>query len=331
MVKFLIVRFSSIGDIILTTPVIRGIKTQVEDSEVHYLTKKSYQSLLTSNPYLDKILILDKNYRSLMRELKKEKYDYIIDLHRNIRTARLKLFLSSMSFSFKKLNLLKWLLVNFKINKLPDIHIVDRYLNTVRLFSVENDSKGLDFFIPPSEEINTKTILGVLPNEYIVVVVGGGHFTKQIPKEQLVEIINKLQASIILIGGAEDISKADYIVSQVLNKTKVINHAGNFSVNQSASIIRQSKLIITPDTGMMHIAAAFNKTVFSVWGNTISQFGMYPYYPGKDSEIFETKGLACRPCSKIGYKACPKKHFNCMRQQDFERLLKKIEMILNKG
>ena len=327
MVKFLIVRFSSIGDIILTTPVIRGIKMQVDEAEVHYLTKKNYKSILSANPYLDKIYTLDNNYRSLMKELKKEKYDYIIDLHRNIRTARLRLFLSSISFSFNKLNIYKWLLVNFKVNKLPDVHIVERYLKTVKLFSVEHDNEGLDFFIPPGEEINTLSLFGCEPDEYIVIVVGGGHSTKQIPKERLAEIINNLTIKIILVGGSEDIGKAEHIISLVGENSKVINQVGKFSINQSASVIRQSRMVLTPDTGMMHIAAAFKKKIFSVWGNTVPLFGMYPYMPGEDSELFEVKELSCRPCSKIGYKACPKKHFNCMNQQDFSSIIKKIQMI----
>lgn len=326
MVKFLIVRFSSIGDIVLTTPVIRGIKMQVEEAEVHYLTKNSYKSILSSNPYLDKIYTLDNNYGKLLKELKKEKYDYIIDLHRNLRTTRLKWYLSALSFSFNKLNLRKWLLVNFKINKLPNEHIVDRYLRTTKLFSIGNDNKGLDFFIPPGKEINTKSAFGCYPEEYIVIVVGGGHATKQIPKELLVKIINNLAINTVLIGGSEDLEKADYIVSHVGDNSKVINRVGKFTIIQSASVIRQSKLVLTPDTGMMHIAAAFKKKVISVWGNTIPQFGMYPYLPGKDSEIFEVKELSCRPCSKIGFKKCPKGHFNCMKQQDFQRIIDKIAM-----
>jgi ADP-heptose:LPS heptosyltransferase len=326
MVKFLIVRFSSIGDIVLTTPVVRGIKMQVEDAEVHYVTKIAYKSIVSSNQYVDKVYTLDNNYRNLLKELKEEKYDYIIDLHRNLRTKRLKLYLSALSFSFNKLNLRKWLLVNFKINKLPNEHIVDRYLKTVKLFSVKNDNKGLDFFIPPDEEIDTKRTLGYNPEEYIVIVVGGGHATKQIPIERLVEIINKLSVQKVLIGGREDIEKAEQILSLINADSKVTNQVGKLSINQSASIIRQSKLVLTPDTGMMHIAAAFRKKVISVWGNTIPQFGMYPYFPGNDSQIFEVKGLSCRPCSKIGFKKCPKKHFNCMMQQDFKKIIARIEM-----
>lgn len=327
MVKFLVVRFSSIGDIVLTTPVIRGLKTQVDQAKVHYLTKKHFEPILSSNPYLDKIYALDNNFGKLIKELKNEQYDYIIDLHRNIRTARLKISIPSISFTFRKLNILKWLLVNFKINKLPAKHIVDRYLQTVDLFSIENDNKGLDYFIPSGEEIDVLKTFGYNPGEYIVIVVGGGHFTKQIPEEQMVKLINNLHVNIVLIGGQVDINKAGRIAGQIIQNKKVINQVGKLSVNQSASVIRQSRLVLTPDTGMMHIAAAFNKNIVSVWGNTVPEFGMYPYKPGMESEIFEVNELSCRPCSKIGFKTCPKGHFNCMNQHDYQAIIKKVEMM----
>jgi len=327
MVKFLIVRFSSIGDIILTTPVIRALKTQVEDAEIHYLTKKKYQTLLNSNPYIGKVHTLDHNFSRLTKILKREKYDYIIDLHRNIRSARLKLTLSVLSFSFKKLNLLKWLLVNFKINKLPQIHIVDRYLETVRWFSVKNDNQGLDYFIPSEEEIDPRKLINCDPEDYIVLVVGGGHYTKQIPGDHLVEIIEKLKSKLVLLGGPEDESKSDYILSRISKNSKVFNLVGKLSINQSASLIKQCKLIVTPDTGMMHIASAFKRRIFSVWGNTVPIFGMSPYMASGDSVVFEVTGLACRPCSKIGYKNCPKKHFYCMEKQDYNNLIRKINSL----
>ena len=120
MTKFLILRFSSIGDIVLTTPVIRCLKQQYPDAEVHYATKKSYQSLLENNPYVDKVFVLEKSLNYLLKQLKSERYDYIIDLHNNLRTTILKLRLGVKSFSFDKLNFQKWILVKFKKN------IIDR-------------------------------------------------------------------------------------------------------------------------------------------------------------------------------------------------------------
>ena len=154
MIKFLVIRFSSIGDIVLTTPLIRCLKNQVEGAEIIYLTKSEFASILQSNPYISKVITLERSLSETIRLLKKENVDYIIDLHRNMRSFRVKSSLRRLSYSLNKINIRKWVLVNFKKNILPAEHIVDRYLKTARIFSVENDNKGLDYFIPGEDEID---------------------------------------------------------------------------------------------------------------------------------------------------------------------------------
>ncbi len=145
--KFLIIRFSSIGDIVLTTPVIRCLKQQYDgDIEIHYLTKNIFTSLLEHNPYIDKLHGIVDNISEIRHKLIEENFDFVIDLHRNIRTLKVKRMLKVPHFSFDKLNWEKWLIVNFKVDKLPNIHIVDRYLNTLKKWNIVNDEKGLDFF-----------------------------------------------------------------------------------------------------------------------------------------------------------------------------------------
>ncbi len=327
MVKFLIVRFSSIGDIILTTPVVRCLKNQVAEAEIHYLTKSRYAQIVTTNPYIDRVHVLNNNLRELVKDLKQEKFDYIIDLHKNIRTLFVKTSLNRESFSFNKLNLKKWLLVNFKWNILPEEHIVDRYMATLHMFAITNDGKGLDYFIPLSNEVDLAKFILKKPEKLIVIVVGGGHFTKQIPVEKITELINHLKYTIVLIGGMIDSEKAKKIMSET-DKKNVFNLVGKLSLGESASLISQSDIIVTPDTGMMHIAAAFNRHIVSVWGNTVPEFGMYPYKPGSASKIVEIKGLNCRPCSKIGFSACPKKHFNCMQKHNVKNIADYINSTL---
>src|SRR5471030_1444540 len=157
--KFLIIRFSSIGDIVLTTPVIRCIKQQVSGATVHFLTKKNFRGIVESNPYVDKVMILNESWELLMHELEIEEYDCIIDLHHNLRTFKVKRGLKGVkSFSFDKLNISKWLLTALKIDRLPKVHIVDRYLDTVKELGVVNDGKGLDYFIPAKDSISEKDI-----------------------------------------------------------------------------------------------------------------------------------------------------------------------------
>jgi len=318
--KFLIIRFSSIGDIVLTTPVVRCLKQQVPDAEIHYLTKFSFHKVIAANPYIDKFYYLQDNLDLLMHELKEEKYDYIIDLHHNLRTLKIKKELSVKTFSFNKLNIQKWLLTNLKINRMPNVHIVDRYLDTVKSFSVTNDDKGLDYFIQKEEEIKQNDLPQAHALGYIGIVIGAAHATKKLPVHKFIELCTLLDHPIVLLGGPEDRSVGDEIAT--VDNIKIYNACGKFSINESADLVRKAKLIITHDTGLMHIAAAFKKPVISVWGNTVPAFGMTPYYGNNPipTTVFEITDLGCRPCSKIGYDACPKKHFKCMEQQDVKKI-----------
>lgn len=319
MVKFLIIRFSSIGDIVLTTPVIRTLKNQVEGAEIHYLTKKTFAPVLVHNPYIDQLHLLDHSLNDAIKELKLVNFDYIIDLHHNLRTSIIKSRLNILAFSFNKLNIEKWLMVNFKVNRLPNLHIVDRYMKTTRLFDVQNDGKGLDYFIAPADEINFNDLPETHRNGYVGFVIGAKHATKKLPSAKIVTIIQKLKLPMVLLGGKEDSEEGDYIQKQF--GELCFNACGKYNLGQSASLVRQANVIITHDTGLMHIASVFKKKIISIWGNTIPEFGMYPYLPHPDSQIIEIKGLQCRPCTKIGYESCPKKHFNCMKKIDEDNVI----------
>ncbi len=330
MVKFLIIRFSSIGDIVLTTPVVRCVKQQVEDAEIHFLTKPAFASLVQHNPYIDKVLVLKEKLSDTISEIRNESYDYIIDLHHNLRTAVIKNRINRLSFSFPKLNIEKWLLVNFKINRLPDKHIVDRYFETVKLFDVQYDGMGLDVFIPPSDEIELSTLPEAFRQGYVAVAVGAKHNTKRIPEDMIADIIRLVSVPYILLGDEKDSIIAEQIINK-LPKATIFNACGRYSVLQSASIVKQAKVVITADTGLMHIAAAFHKKIISIWGNTVPQFGMYPFTNKNNYTIFEVNGLACRPCSKLGYKQCPKKHFRCMTQQDISAIVNQLNNYYNQS
>ena len=321
--KILVIRFSSIGDIVLTTPIIRCIKKQLAGAEVHYLTKKAFLSILQTNPNISKVYTIDSNVAEVISDLKKEKYDFIVDLHHNLRTMQVKRGLKIKASSFPKLNIEKWLMVNLKVNKLPGIHIVDRYFETLKSLNVKNDGAGLDYFIPKQDEVDINTLPQSHRKGYIGFVVGAKHYTKQLPEHKIISICKKISLPIVLLGGPEDVEKAKYI-EQALGD-KVYNACGKYNLNQSASLIKQAKKIISHDTGLMHIASAFKKDIISVWGNTIPEFGMYPYKPGEGSHIMEVKGLSCRPCSKLGFKACPKKHFKCMEQINEEQIISHLK------
>lgn len=314
--KILILRFSSIGDIVLTTPVVRCLKKKFPDAEIHYATKKSFHSILQHNPNLSKIHLLDNSLMNLVTELKNEKFDYVIDLHHNQRTLLLKLLLGVKPFSFSKINFEKWLMVNFKINRLPKKHIIDRYLETCKTLGVENDEEGLEYFIAKTDEVDLKTLPATFHQGYIGWVIGAKQNTKKFPSEKIIRVLQQLNHPVVLLGGKED----EEIGNQILQSSAgtVFNACGKYSLNQSASLVKQAKLIVTNDTGLMHIASAFKKPIISIWGNTIPEFGMEPY--ATPHSKVEVQNLDCRPCSKLGYNACPKGHFNCMNLIDEKQI-----------
>ncbi|RZK20335.1 MAG: glycosyltransferase family 9 protein [Hymenobacter sp.] len=323
--KILVLRFSSIGDIVLTTPVVRQLKTQVPGAQVHFATKPAYRSLLEANPYVDRTHVLSGSLRELVRELRAERFDFIVDLHNNLRTQLIRLQLPGvLGRAFDKLNFQKWLLVNFKINQLPPVHIVDRYRAAAAPFGIRDDGGGLDYFIPPGQEVDVAAVLpaGFRAGQYVAVAIGAQHATKRLPPEKLIELVAKLAPRpVVLLGGPEDESTGHIIelafqkALRSLTHPLIYNACGQFTLHQSASLVQQSAFVVSHDTGLMHIAAAFGKEIFSVWGNTVPQFGMYPYRT--PFQALEVLGLPCRPCSKIGFAKCPQGHFRCMHDQDF--------------
>lgn len=326
--KFLIIRFSSIGDIVLTTPVVRCLKKQVLTAEVHYLTKPSFGAIVNTNPYIDKVHYLQDDFEAMIASLREEDFDYVIDLHHNLRTLKVKRALGKQSFSFNKLNIPKWLLTNFKINRLPEVHIVDRYLDTLRSFGIRNDGAGLDYFIPEQDKVKESDIPTAHHAGYIGVVIGAALNTKKYPLEKWKAFCASLQHPIILLGGKEDAADGEAIAAA--DPVKIYNACGKFSLHESADLVRRAKLIVTNDTGLMHIAAAFNKPIISLWGNTVPEFGMYPYMRQQLYDIMEVKDLPCRPCSKIGYNKCPKGHFKCMQLITPEEVLEKVNVRLGR-
>ncbi|KOF03019.1 glycosyl transferase [Roseivirga seohaensis subsp. aquiponti] len=330
--KILVLRFSSIGDIVLTTPIVRALKTQLDDAEIHFCTKAGFASILEANPYIDKVHLLEKDLNPLIAELKKENFDHIVDLHNNLRTRIIKTRLGKPSNAFDKLNWEKWLIVNFKINKLPNVHIVDRYFETVKPLGVKKDMLGLDYFIPEKDEIEKDWLPETHRNGYIAFAIGGQLNTKKLPIDRMIELCDKINKPIVVLGGKEDVEngerledffnrkhdKADMIspLEELGKKAIIYNACGKFNLNQSASILKGASHVFTHDTGLMHIAAAFKKNIFSIWGNTIPEFGMYPYQT--KFTILENKKLDCRPCSKIGFDKCPKGHFKCMNDIIFD-------------
>ncbi len=326
--KFLIIRFSSIGDIVLTTPAVRCLKKQVSNSVIHYLVKPQFENILAPNPYIDKIHLLQSDWNKMIQELKEEKFDYVIDLHHNLRTLRVKNALQVHSFSFNKLNIEKLIFVKLKWNVMPHVHIIDRYLETVKSFGVVNDGEGIDYFIPKEEEVPLNDIPASHQLGFIAIVIGASFYTKKLPVYKLQQLCQKINYPVILVGAKEEFEEAEQI--KKASPGNVYNACGKFTLHESADLVRKSKLVIANDTGLMHIAAALRKPVIAIWGSTTPSFGMVPYYgehflwthPNPFDNV-QVHKLWCRPCTKIGRHKCPQGHFKCMKNISIEEIVSK--------
>lgn len=320
--KILIIRFSSIGDIVLTSPVVRCIR-QSGDVEIHFLTKTAFASIAENNPLIDRVHRMEHSIDECLPALQQEQFDFVVDLQNNLRSFRVRKKLGRPSSTFPKLNVRKWLYVNLKRDVMPKTHIVDRYFKAVEPLGISNDGQGLDFFISVKDRVVPELTFGWPKEHYIALVVGAAHFTKRIPLQKLMEICERIHMPIVALGGKDDALVGERLAAAFPGK--VHNACGKCTLDQSASVIKHAKHVITPDTGLMHIAAAFQRPITVVWGNTTPQLGMYPYQTETPWTSAEVKDLGCRPCSKIGFNRCPKGHFKCMNLQDAQSIAASID------
>lgn len=305
------------GDIIYTSPVIRCLKNQLNEVEIHYLTKPNFKFLLEHNPYIDKLHLLENKLSDTVKQLKAENFDYVIDLHNSLRSTLLKAQLGLKSSTYKKERIKKWLALTFKWNLVEPNHLVDRYLKTVSFLGVKNDNLPIDYFLPNDTSIIQQIIPEYADKPYIALVIGATHFTKRMPNERVIDLCSRLNHPIILLGG-KDVALNAEIIQQAKTKN-IINLVGKISLNDSVTVVKNAAYLIGFDTGLTHIAEAFNKKLVTIWGSTAPELlGVQPY---KVTQHFEAGvELNCRPCSKFGLSACPKGHFNCMNKIDLQTI-----------
>lgn len=335
--KFLVIRFSSIGDIVLASPVLRCLKKQVITAEVHFLTKTSFAAVTIANPYVDRFHYFDDNMEQLISDLKKESFDYVIDLHNNFRSLKIKRALGVKAYTIDKLNIQKLLLTKFRINLMPGRHISLRSLDTLSAFGVEDDGGGLDYFIPEKDKVKESDIPASHLAGYIAIVIGASYHTKKLPVHQLKKLCAGIYHPVMLIGGKEDVVIGQEVAD--IDPVKIYNACGKFNLNESADLVRRSKLVISHDTGLQYIACAFNKTVLAIWGSTSPRLDVEPYYSKAFSKtasetpyenIIRQPELRCQPCSKYGNKKCPLGHFKCMEQMDIQYIVDRVDRRLGR-
>jgi ADP-heptose:LPS heptosyltransferase len=323
--RLLFIRFSSIGDIVLTTPAIRCAKQQIPGVEIHFLTKRSMEDLVAANPYIDQCHYLESDVDATIDALKKIKFDYIIDLHHNLRTWKIKSALGVKAFCYHKLSLKKLLLAKLHINLLPTTHVCERYIDSLKYFNVVNDGKGLDYFFPSKTSFSAANLPTSHQAGFVAFVIGASYFNKKMPIDKWIQLAAKIKMPIVLIGGKEDEMAATSIATS--NSIGIYNACGKYSIQESASILQMSKLVVSHDTGFLHIAAAFKKPTITIWGATSPALQFEAYYPRENAPAHYNAlvpNLNCQPCSKQGAGKCPQGHFACMQLQDIDLVASKV-------
>lgn len=299
--KILVIRFSAIGDILLTFPVVEALVHKYPSAEIHFLTKPSNEPVLDLLSNKVQPRFLQESLVQTAKQLRGERYDLVIDLHNNLRTFLLQVLLMKGSWHrFRKLNFQKWLFTAFKWNTLPKVHVVDRYAQAA---SVSPASVNL--------AVSNTNVVESLPSHYVAWVLGATFSTKQFPLSKLIETIERLDMPIVLLGGEKENPLASSLQAHF---PSLISYVGKTSLSEGAMVLSKAKVVVTNDTGLMHLAAFYAKPMVCIWGNTVPAFGMYPY---QSAPVFhaQVSDLSCRPCSKIGHNTCPKGHFQCMLNQ----------------
>lgn len=327
--RLLFIRFSSIGDIVFTTPAIRCAKQQIPGVELHFLTKASMKAVTEANPYIDHFHYFDKDLNATIKDLKAFQFDYIIDLHKNLRTFQIQKALGVPSLSYQKLSLQKLLLTKLHLNYMPARHIVDRSLDALLALGVVNDGKGLDYFIPKEATLPSNALPAAFQSGYIAMVIGASYASKKLPVASLQALCHKIPYPIVLIGGKEDQAVGTAI--EAINPIKIFNACGKFNLHESALLVKQSRTVISHDTGFLYIACAFHKKTVAIWGATSPALQVEPYYPTMVDSLNQNEwyfnaivpNLPCQPCSNYGTKQCPQGHFACMKKQDLQSIADK--------
>ena len=315
MKRVLVIRFSSIGDIVLCSPVLRNLKNQFPEIQIDVLTKKEFAFVWDGNPHIHRVL--NWGVPEDMSVWRNAPYDAILDLHNNLRSNKVKLRRwDCLSITLDKQNIAKWLLVVFKktIIKIKPIHV--RYAKMLEVLGIKEDGLGLEYYGVQDflEDKLTQSEFVGLPKSYFAIALGGSFVTKQIPLKTYLRFFEKVQPGevFVLLGGNGDKKTAEALTNKFPDNC--INLCGKLTLGQSAGVLNNADVLISGDTGLAHIGAALGKSILWVWGSTSPELGMLsPVKPTGGAIIsMEVEGLKCRPCSKLGHADCPKGHFKCM-------------------
>ncbi len=321
--KVLIIRLSSLGDVILTSPVIRALKNINPEIKIDFLVKPNFVDAIKYNSNLNKIFQYSTkkdNSEKLIQILRENNYDLILDLQNNKRSKRITSKLKRKKIVYKKHSLKRFLFVHFNFKKLNPLKSVpEKYVEAIA--ELKLDEKGAELFLPGNIKSAVKDDC-----KYVGFAPGSMHITKMWPIDYYIELGNRLAEQgyrVLLFGGKDDIIVCKYLSIYIKNS---INLATNNQLLKMAPTMKQCDFMVCNDAGLMHAATALNVPVVVIFGSTVKEFGFAPYKA--KHLIIENNELKCRPCSHIGKDSCPKRHFKCMKSLTPEIVIREINKFL---
>jgi heptosyltransferase-2 len=320
--RILVIRLSSLGDILLTTPVLRLLREYCPAAQLDFLTKAAYQDILCANPCVDRLLLWEpqQGLREMLRRLRQTRYDIVVDLHRTLRSRLLyRGLLAERKLAYTKRTLRRALLVHLGWNTLRAMTPVpELYMAPLRCLGMTAPLPPLELHLTAESQETIQVYLQqALPESRmrpLLAVAPGAHWsTKRWPVERFAVVAQTLaqtqQAAVVVLGSAEDHQLAQELCQQL--SVPVLNSTGKLSLMHTAALLQQCHLLLSNDSGLMHMAAALQVPVVAIFGPTVQEFGFYPF---KASAQVVSAAIACRPCSTKGSTRCPRGHHQCMQQ-----------------
>jgi heptosyltransferase-2 len=312
--RILCVRFSSIGDVLLTTPLVRALRRRHPDAELYFVTKRDMAPLVVENPHLTRVIELDPKERitDLARRLRTLGPTHGLDLHGSMRSLALRWLVPCRWSGYSKRKLARTTLIATKINSYgKPMPVPERYFEAARALDVAPDGGPPEFFLAPAARAHMKYWLaeiGLDQKPFAVIAPGAAHATKRWPIEHweaLTERLRQLGYGVVAVGGPGDRALVSALGS------RVINVAGEFTLQETGACLARAAVLVSGDTGVMHMATGVGTPVVALFGPTVEPFGFFPYT--RRAAVLE-RDIDCRPCSAMGTERCPLGHHRCLEE-----------------
>ncbi|MFC1566419.1 glycosyltransferase family 9 protein [bacterium] len=327
MKKILIIRFSSLGDIVATTSFVESVKKQIPDSKLYFLTKDAYEDVLLNNPNIETIYSIGKKkLGEVIKELRDAKIDVVFDLHNNLRSRIVSLIVGKKIYRYKKDIFSRRLLVLTKKWFGKNKTVIQKYADAYTDSKLDVLNTKIYLTKHEKKDISQKFDL-THAKKYIGINTSAKWQTKKLPTYKYTELVSDLidnGYNVILFGNNNSIGKNQKILTDIdiLKETSVINTTGILSIRELCAMISFCDMLVTVDSAPMHIAQALDVPVVAIFGSTVKEFGFW--MPRQNDTIIERK-ISCRPCTLHGKNICPKKHFKCMNDVDVQDIADAIK------